>query len=344
MLNTNMDQKIRIAVSGVGGGVGQSIIKALADTKYEVIALDGEPLGTGLYAAGTSYTIPYANDPTFVDCIIEICKQEACKLFFPGLDAELAVLSKNVELFREAGIQLIVSSPEVVALSDDKLLTYTELTRHGALVPLTVDMADHLENGTALPPFPFILKRRIGGARSKDVHLLKGEDELARLVEGGIDLKAFIAQEYIGGDEYTCGSINFNGECKGVIVMRRTLRDGDTYKCFSVKDKMIEAEVKKIVNGIKPFGGCNIQLRVKDGKPYVFEINARCSGTTAARALCGFNEPRMIADFLLEGKEPKYEIKEQTILRYWKELVVDNESVEQVQKDGTLSQTDYTRL
>ena len=32
----------RIAVTGVGGGVGQSIIKSLSNTDFELIALDGE--------------------------------------------------------------------------------------------------------------------------------------------------------------------------------------------------------------------------------------------------------------------------------------------------------------
>ena len=40
----------------------------------------------------------------------------------------------------------------------------------------------------------------------------------------------------------------------------------------------------------------------------------------------------MIADFLLKGIEPKYSIKEQTILRYWKELVVDNDVISELEQ------------
>ena len=76
---------------------------------------------------------------------------------------------------------------------------------------------------------------------------------------------------------------------------------------------------------------------MKKGKPYVFEINARCSGTTAARTLSGFNEPKMIADYLLKGIEPSYEIKEQTILRYWKELVVENDEILEMKEKGLLN-------
>lgn len=83
---------------------------------------------------------------------------------------------------------------------------------------------------------------------------------------------------------------------------------------------------------------------MKGGIPYIFEINARCSGTTASRTLCGFNEPKMIAEYLLMNKEPSFEIQEKTILRYWKELVIENGSVQALKNDNNLSQSTYTGL
>ncbi|HLB66715.1 MAG TPA: ATP-grasp domain-containing protein [Candidatus Saccharimonadales bacterium] len=337
------NSKIRIAVSGAGGGVGQSIIKALYDTGYEIVAFDGESLGTGLYAAPKSFVIPYAKEPSFIDRTVELCQKESCKLFFPGLDAELPYLSQAVDRFAEVGTQVIVSSPEVIELSDNKLLTYSTLTPHDISVPKTIDMASYTDQHPPLP-YPFILKRKVGGHRSHDVHLIKNERTLTALFASGLDLSLFIAQEYIEGDEYTCGSVNLNGQCKGVIVMRRTLRDGDTYQSFTVKNDVIENEVRKIMALIKPFGACNVQLRLKDNKPYVLEINARCSGTTAARALCGFNEPKMIADYLCSNKQPSYTIKEQTILRYWKELVVDNAIIAEVERNGRLTNNSHPKL
>jgi carbamoyl-phosphate synthase large subunit len=330
-----MSNNIRVAVSGTGGGAGQSILKALADTDYDVIALDGEALGTGLYTTKNSYVIPYANSPYFVDAILNICQKEDVKIFFPGLDAELPVLSNAVDRFEAIGTKVMVSSPEVVQLSDNKLLTYEVLTRHGINVPATYDLAT---TDTAVIPldYPFILKEREGGARSQNLHIVRSKEQFDTLIAQGIDIQKYIAQEYIDGDEYTCGSVSFDGECMGVIVMRRILRDGDTYKCFSIRDDVIEAEVRKIAGAIKPFGACNVQLRMKDGKPFVFEINARSSGTTGARALCGFNEPKMITDYLLLGKRPAYTITEQTILRYWKELVVPNALVEKIKQDGKI--------
>jgi carbamoyl-phosphate synthase large subunit len=327
-----------MAVSGVGGGVGQSILKALQGSEYDVIAMDGDRLATGLYATDRSYLVPQPTDSDFVEKVLDICRTEKCRLLFPGLDTELRPLAENTDRFAEHGITVVVSSPEVVDIGDNKFRTYEILREHNISVPETVDMS---APGAQSPEFPYILKRREASSRSKDVYLIRSESDLAEL---NVDPFGFVAQEYIEGDEYTCGSVGFDGDCKGVVVMRRILRDGDTYKAFAVRDQVIEDEVRKVIAAIKPFGACNVQLRVRDGRPYVFEINARCSGTTAARALCGFNEPRMIADYLCHQREPDFHVREQTVLRYWKEMVVPNELIDELGQRGSLYRSGTDQL
>ncbi len=330
-----------IAITGVGGGVGQSILKSLAGLGYNLVALDGETLAAGLYAAPTSYIIPYASNPNYIDRLLEICKLEKIDLLFPGLDAELMILSLNRDKFKSIGTTVVVSDPSVIKISDDKQETYDRLTDAGSTVPYTTSLTGF---DVEKAYFPLIIKQQVGGARSKNIFLAKTIDDWNNIITKIQNMDDYIVMDYIEGDEYTCGTVNLGGECKGVIVMRRILRDGDTHKCFSEKNQVIEAAVRKVVEVIKPFGACNIQLRMKGGIPYIFEINARCSGTTASRTLCGFNEPKMIAEYLLMNKEPYFEIEEKTILRYWKELVIENGSVQSLKRDNNLSQSTYTGL
>lgn len=119
--------------------------------------------------------------------------------------------------------------------------------------------------------------------------------------------------------------------------MRRILRDGDTYKAFVERNPRIETHVREVVEALRPFGACNVQLRLKDVAPHVFEINARSSGTTAARVLAGFNEPKSIADYLLRQIEPSFTIREITVLRYWQELAVANDRIEQLTQHRRLT-------
>jgi carbamoyl-phosphate synthase large subunit len=340
-----MNDSIRVAVTGAGGGVGQSVIKALQGTDYGIIALDSDPLATGLYAGALrSYLIPRPTDPAFVDRVLSICRTERCQVLFPGLDTELALLAQNSQRFRDAGVTAVVSSPRVVEVSDNKLLTYRTLTELGIMVPATVDMATWTVSNECPLPYPYVLKKREGGSRSRDVYVIYGRQDLDEILSRKVEVSQFVAQEYVDGDEYTCGSVTLDGQCLGVIVMRRTLRDGDTYKCFAVRNHAVEAAVSELMNALQPFGACNAQLRLKDGKPYVFEINARCSGTTAARAQCGFNEPKMIADYLCRGHKPEFSIAEQTVLRYWNELVVPNDTIDTMRRQGRVACAPGRRL
>ena len=326
-----------ILVTGVGGGVGQSILKALEGAPYGIVGVDSEELAAGLHAVPKAYKGYYAADARFIDRLLEIGRQEDCGLIFAGHDVELLPLSEHAARFRSQGIVPVVSSPEVVRTCDDKLATYYFLKEQGFPAPETQPLS-------AVTTFrgPVVLKPQRGGARSQHTYVARSEADFA-LYRELVDPHNCVVQEYIDGDEYTCGSITLEGDCAGVIVMRRILRAGDTYKAFVEHNPTVEHAVQAVVRALNPFGACNVQLRVRHGEAVVFEINARCSGTTAARALAGFNEPRMIADCLLCNITPSYDIREITVLRYWKELPVSNTRIEHLRNTGFLA-GDGTRL
>jgi carbamoyl-phosphate synthase large subunit len=322
-----------VIVTGVGGGVGQSILKSLQGSEYRVVAADAEPMATGLYAVERAYKVPRASDPLFVDRLIEIARKEGCRLIFPGLDPELPIFAAAAPRFRSEGIQVAISDPEVVRISDDKLATAQFLASHGFPSPRTWLLKDVSASAV---PYPVILKPRRGGSRSEGVFVVATADELERLT-ADLPAENYVVQEQIIGDEYTCGSVNFHGHCYGVIVMRRILRQGDTYKAFVQNDPALADFVTSVLRTLRPFGACNVQLRVREGVPYIFEFNARSSGTTHCRALAGFNEPVMIADFLLKHLEPHPQARELTIFRYWNEMVVENARIAAMTHVGEIS-------
>lgn len=321
---------MNVAVTAVGGGVGQSIIKALQNTEYSVVGVNSEVLGTGLYATRKSYLGLYANDPKFVDRLMEICRKENCTIVFPGLDIELAPLSNNREKLQKEGIIPVVSDPNVIAICGDKIKTYEFLKVNDFPGPKTYRLKDY---GFELD-FPVILKPQKGGHRSIGEFEANNKREF-EMYTTNVEADNYVVQECIGGEEYTCGTVTLENRCVGVILMKRELRNGDTHKAFVVKDKELTAFLEKVINTLKPFGACNVQLKMRDGIPYVFEFNARCSGTTASRALAGFNEPKMICDYISKGvKNPSFEIKEIAVFRYWKELPVSYGKIEKLKSKG----------
>ncbi|HKS17374.1 MAG TPA: ATP-grasp domain-containing protein, partial [Planctomycetota bacterium] len=280
--------------------------------------------------------VPGSRDPLYIDRLIEIAVGENARFLFAGLDMELPIFARAAERFRAAGITPIISSPAVIDLADDKLETVRFLQRHDLPAPRTLDLG--VEDPRALA-FPLVLKPRRGGSRSQGVHAIHTEEELRYRLDR-IDRSNYVAQEFIAGDEFTCGTITFGGRCHGAIAMRRTLRDGDTHKAFVVRDPAIESLVATAAQLLDPFGPCNFQLRVRDGRPYIFDINPRCSGTTYCRALAGFNEPAMTLAYLEHGTLPAFEIRPISVFRYWKEVVVENPDVEETRRTGEVRGTD----
>lgn len=327
-----MTKQRTILVTGVGGGVGQSVCKSLQGTGYRVVGADAGREAAGLYAVDVARLVPSTQSPDYIDRVLDICREEGVSLVFPGLEPDLFAFSAAAGRLRAEGVVPVVSDPSIIRLCDDKLLTARFLEEHGFLAPRTLPLDGH-----ALPdlPLPFVLKPRTGGARSIGVFVIRDRDDFAYRVRQ-LDPENYIAQEHIDGPEYTCGSVNFEGTCFGTIVMRRQLRDGDTYKAFVEEDAPLSAYLTRVAEALRPFGACNFQLRKRGGDPYIFEINARCSGTTGARTLAGFNEPKMIADHLLDGITPAYQIRPIAILRYWKELVVEPSRIDDLARTGRI--------
>ena len=126
--------------------------------------------------------------------------------------------------------------------------------------------------------------------------------ELERALAGR---QSLVVQQHVGhaDAEYTAGVIAFNGVVDAAIVMRRDLRDGNTYRAFVEPDKGLAEAVIAMGSALRPHGPANFQFRLDAaGVPRVFEINARFSGTTPLRALAGFNEVEMCARKVIMGE------------------------------------------
>src|SRR5262249_33737071 len=136
--------------------------------------------------------------------------------------------------------------------------------------------------------FPLVVKPR-RGARSVGVRIVHSRAELERALEGQANV---IIQECVGtpDEEYTAGTLTFDGRCNASIVMRRELRDGNTYRAFADQYPELNRAVRVLAERLGPEGPANFQFRLDRDRAKVFEINARFSGTTPLRALVGFNE------------------------------------------------------
>ncbi|OGO21393.1 MAG: hypothetical protein A2144_00285 [Chloroflexi bacterium RBG_16_50_9] len=336
-------QVVNVLVTASGGGTGQSIIKALrlSRLKTNIITTDINPLSAGLYRGNKGYLVPPATSPRYVEVLIDICKKEAIDVVLVGSDPELPVLSAYKEQIETAtGSKVVVSPPGVIEISRDKWNTYLFLKENGFPHPRSA-LPDKMWELVDEVGFPVIIKPRAGSA-SKDVYKLTNRDELAALLTRVNDP---MIQEYIGSEteEYTSGAVMFDTQILGVISVKRELKGGMSYRAFADNYKQIEAMVSNIVTALRPFGPCNLQMRMAGDIPVTFEINTRFSGTTAFRAALGFNEVESALRFVLFGEKQPLNYQRGIAIRYWNEVYINYEDYEKL-KDKQVIENSNSRI
>lgn len=326
---------MKILVTGAGAVLGQGIIKSLRQSALDcrVIAADPNPLSSGLYWADSAYRLPFAHDPAFGDRIHQLLDRERPDVVLVGTDVELSWFAAERHRLKALfGTHVLVSDPRVVAIADDKLETARFFESVGLPHPASAAGEDEeaVEALIDAVGFPLVVKPRIG-ARSVGVSVVRDRAALALAREGRGGL---VVQQCVGDPdcEFTASTLVFDGEVRASIVMRRDLRDGNTYRAYTGDYPELNEQVRVLGKALQPYGPANFQFRTDaDGTPRVFEINARFSGTTPLRAMAGFNEVEMCVRKLLHGTpiiQPP--VRSGVILRYLDEMFVPQERIDAV--------------
>jgi|TARA_B100000315_G_scaffold245591_1_gene271701 carbamoyl-phosphate synthase large subunit len=322
--------RIKVGVTGTGSLIGQAIIKSIKSSNMSkdiyMIGFDYFDDTVGALWVEKNYLLPdfFREEVTVEDWleeIIEIIDFEGIEILFIGIDFELELFAKyknTIEL--KTKCKIVVSSQDVIKIADDKYMTYEFLKEKGFYYPQTL-LPEELEKEKI--DFPCFIKPR-KGSRSRDAFIVMDSQQLNEALSV---ISSPIIQELIGNSEveYTCGVIHLDNEVKGAITLRRELKDGNTMTASFCKDtpRIIYDYVCQVASELKPFGACNIQIRLDvNDIPKIFEINCRHSGTTYIRTLFGFNEVEYILSYLLGKKPKKFILKEGVVKRYYEEVFV----------------------
>jgi len=324
---------ITVLVTGVGGGVGEGILKCfrrIDDLQLRVITGDMSPLAAGLYSGDVAVLTPPFDSPDYAERIIDLCRQESVDFFFPGTDLELMVCAENAEYIqREAGTKVVISPPSAVRIANDKYATCQFLKENDLPYPETYLPHEVVPESLK---YPVIVKPRIGW-HSTGIELLNDPAALRACLADRNDV---VIQEQAGGedDEFTCTVVNVDGKLSEPVILRRVLRSGDTYRATPVNIPEIADYVCHISEKLGVYGSSNFQLRTDQGVPKLFEINCRFSGTTPFCAELGMNPVEFYLKTQL-GLPYKSKLRfDVTVFRAWSEVVVENSHIEYLRKNG----------
>lgn len=313
---------MKILITGAGALLGQGVFESLqkSNKRSQLTIGLADPSGTSaaLYWGDFAHIIPLASSPAYVDSLIATIKAQNYNLIIPGTDIELPILAANKSRIESStGCHVVVSDLSIIEIANDKYKTFEFLQAH-ALNPPNSWLPENFDFSNESIKFPLIVKPR-DGARSIGLYQV---DSLIELKECLHRSKRPLIQECIGSpsEEYTAGSITLEGMCLGAIVLRRELKDGNTYKAYVESNKYLEDYIVRASQLLQPLGPCNFQFRIdQEGLPRIFEINARFSGTTLMRSIAGYHEVEWIVDYFESGKMPTIpeELLDLIFLRHW---------------------------
>jgi len=271
-------QAFQAAVRATGGG--------------RVIVCDINPLSPAVHVADRAYLVPLSSAPDYLDEIRTICELEAISLIVPTIDDELELFARARESFAVRGIGVAVSSPETTALCNDKLATCAHLRAHGVAAAATY-VAGTLPERISLPLFvkPRVGRGGIGAYRAQSAR------DLAFFVDYVDDP---VIQEYLDGPEFTIDALcDFQGRVLSVVPRERVvIRAGVIDRGRTSNDPKLIDLALACAGAIQFAGAINIQCRVANGRPVVFEINPRFSGGIPLTIAAGADFPRMILDLV----------------------------------------------
>lgn len=270
--------------------------------QLEVHGADASWLSPAMHLVDQPHIVPSIETGEYPNALLQLVRREGIDLLIPLIDSELPLIAACADRFAEVGCRALISSPRVIEICHDKLLTHRVLSEAGIDTPKTWEwsQAKHRRRHA----FPYYLKPRAGSA-AKGNHVIHDRDELAVLGRG---VPEAIVQEFVEGVEYTldvyCG---FDGRPRCVAPRRRLeVRWGEVSKGVTVKDRAIMNVGKRVALALGECRGVvTVQCIVNPrGRIRVIEINPRFGGGAPLAIHAGADFPAWIlAEHL--GRRPR---------------------------------------
>lgn len=264
-------QAFQRAMAAVGGG--------------RVWALDSDPLAAALQAADAAERSPRSDSPEFLDWLVMWCRRERISLVVPTRDAELPVLAGAAERFLRAGVRLVVSSPDAVALCLDKHRFAAVCRLLGFDTP--AEIAD-----PARAAFPVFVKPRRGQAGQGAQRL----DSREALAARGFDPEREVLQEFVEDPEYTIDVfVDWEGRLVSAVPRERVrVHAGESIVGRTVRDDELADAAGRLVLELGLRAHVTVQAFRAPGRIRFIEVNPRFGGGAALGFAAGCPTPEWL--------------------------------------------------
>ncbi len=285
-MNDNTIKK-NILVTGIGGDIGQGILKCLIDFNYcsNLYGCDLDKYAAGQKLVNLFFISPRVDiEEKYIAFLLKIIDKNKIEYIIPSTESEIRLLGKYRNIKKFQNIKILINNQLILDTFLDKYKTIEFLSQNNILCPKTY-LIDQFDGQLS---FPVLLKLREGAGR-KGLYIVNNNEDLMYFKR---NYEKSIIQEIIGDidHEYTIGVFS-DGEKVNSIGFRRYLGYGSLSKYVEIEnDPKIQELAEKIAYLTNLKGSINIQTRKLNGVYIPFEINPRLSSTIYFRNYFGFQD------------------------------------------------------
>jgi carbamoyl-phosphate synthase large subunit len=322
-----------VLVTSTGSIIAQGIIKSLNlanneknnPVKYQIIGADMSPDAAGLYRADNGIIIPSASSADYTDYLIKLCRQREIKAIFVGSDDELLTIARaQTQIERESATKVLVGSLDLISKARDKWKTF-EFCQINDLHHAASALPSDREEFAREFGFPLVVKPREGYG-SVHFNIAKNKEEMDFAIKA-IEREGWhaVIQELLAGDEFTSGiTVDTSGKkIMSSISIKKIIKHGQTYKAFVDDFGIVRESAEKFASKLGVKGAINIQAKLQDDKPVIFEVNPRFSASCPIRAVAGVNEPDIVfRNAILKEEINIKNYRKLFCMRYWNEVYI----------------------
>jgi carbamoyl-phosphate synthase large subunit len=287
-----MTAPVRVLVTGVGGTLGQGIVKALclADMPLEISGCDAMQDSVGAAFVKIFHQVPLAIDPSYIEILDAICEKNGYSAVLPSTEQEISILSRTASPPRlPSGAVVICHDAQFFNSFSDKLSCARALAQ-AVNVGRFADGTDagDVERLVADAGFPLVVKPRRGSG-SRSLRIVSNVESLQKALA---DVPVPFVQEHFPDDlgEFSAGIFTCE-DFDSVLTFRRELcGEGCSMKAETSDDLAVADYCTRIGRAMRLRGAANVQVRKACFGVRLLEVNARFSSLVAARAAAGFRD------------------------------------------------------
>lgn len=276
---------MNILLTACGGPSGICFALSLAEIPgVRLVGISAENDEIGKKLVNSFHIVPLANDPSYLDALKQIIKDENIDIVIPFVDEEVRLLSEHAS---EIGCAILVSPFDTIRYTSNKRAMYTVASEY---LPKLFEK-DNIRS------FPVFAKPAIGRG-GKGAMIVHNAEELARISE-----ETHVIQELLHNPEVSVDAMfDFDGRLAVAVPrIRAEIDQGISVGGEVFHDERLIEIVQALARKMKFVGPINFQFMQRKEEFVLTEINARGSGGMGITIRSGADMPKLVYELVSTG-------------------------------------------